>query len=179
VSIHKDFPRPWHITHTTRHRAHGYYSHIRAANDNYVVERITDEDLALYIVQVVNERDQLRADLAAANARAEVAEAELAAWRRRSTKAERHVELLKKELDSVPVAALSILADAVDDTPDDVTQWLAWAELGAHWQPADQPCPDCEANALAVAVHADGEIEQWLCEECGYVAAEIKDRSAT
>lgn len=132
------------------------------------------------------ERDQQREDirnlkaaLAATNARVEVAEAELAAWRRRSTKAERHVELLKKELDSVPVAALSILADAVDDTPDDVTQWLAWAELGAHWQPADQPCPDCEANALAVAVHADGEIEQWLCEECGYVAAEIKDRSAT
>lgn len=76
MSIHKDFPRPWHITHTTRHRAHGYYSHIRAANDNYVVERITDEDLALYIVQVVNERDQLRADLAAANARAEAAERE-------------------------------------------------------------------------------------------------------
>ncbi len=122
---------------------------------------------------------ELEAKLAAAIARAEAAEAELAAWRRRSTKAERHVELLKKELDSVPVAALSILADAVDDTPDDVTQWLAWAELGAHWQPADQPCPDCEANALAVAVHADGEIEQWLCEECGYVAAEIKDRSAT
>ncbi|MBP8293847.1 MAG: hypothetical protein KAX65_13810 [Caldilineaceae bacterium] len=79
MSIHKDFPRPWHITHTARHRAHGYYSHIRAANDNYVVERITDEDLALYIVQVVNERDQLRADLAAANARAEAAEAKLAA----------------------------------------------------------------------------------------------------
>ena len=79
MSIHKDFPRPWHITHTARHRAHGYYSHIRAANDNYVVERITDEDLALYIVQVVNERDQLRAELAAATARAEAAEAKLAA----------------------------------------------------------------------------------------------------
>ena len=69
MSIHKDFPRPWHITHTARHRAHGYYSHIRAANDNYVVERITDEDLALYIVQVVNERDQLRAERDAANER--------------------------------------------------------------------------------------------------------------
>ena len=79
MSIHTDFPLPWHITYTARHRARGYNSHIRAADDSYVAERITNEDLALYIVQVVNERDQLRADLAAANARAEAAEAKLAA----------------------------------------------------------------------------------------------------
>ena len=75
MSIHTDFPLPWHITYTARHRARGYNSHIRAADDSYVAERITNEDLALYIVEVVNDRYELRDELAAANARAEAAEA--------------------------------------------------------------------------------------------------------
>lgn len=106
----------------------------------------------------------LAAALAAATQRAEAAE-------RERDQARRHVELLREELDAVPVAALDALADNADDVPGKVSEWLAWATLGAHWQPADQPCPDCGANALAVAVHADGTIEQWLCDECGYVAA--------
>jgi hypothetical protein len=79
MSIHTDFPLPWHITYTARHRARGYNSHIRAADDSYVAERITNEDLALYIVEVVNDRYELRDELAAATARAEAAEAKLAA----------------------------------------------------------------------------------------------------
>ncbi len=76
MSIHTDFPLPWHITYTARHRARGYNSHIRAADDSYVAERITNEDLALYIVEVVNDRYELRDELAAATARAEAAERE-------------------------------------------------------------------------------------------------------
>jgi ribosomal protein S27AE len=86
--------------------------------------------------------------------------------------ARRHIELLNEQLDAVPVVALDALLDDADDVPANVTEWLAWATLGALWQPAEQPCPDCGADALVVAIHADGTIEQWLCQECGYVAAE-------
>lgn len=105
-------------------------------------------------------------------ARADAAEAKLAAVTAERDHARRHVELLREELDAVPVAALDALADSADAVPAKIIEWLAWSTLGAHWQPADSPCPDCGANALAVAIHADGTIEQWLCDACGYVAAE-------
>ncbi len=144
--------------------------------------------------------DQLRAALAAATQRADAAEADrnifygeatranarendaikrnaaveaaLAAATAERDHARRHVELLREELDAVPVAALDALADSAAAVPAKIIEWLAWSTLGAHWQPADSPCPDCGANALAVAIHADGTIEQWLCDACGYVAAE-------
>lgn len=85
----------------------------------------------------------------------------------------RHVELLKEELDSVPVAKIRRLYDDAEDNQADIGHWLSWAEFGAHWQPADEPCPDCGADALAVAAYPDGTIEQWLCDECGYVATTL------
>jgi len=158
VSELDEYKRPWRVEQSPKRKKHGGYNYrIRSANNYYIAEYLSDGDLAQHIVSAVNERDHLRAALAAATAERD--------------HARRHVELLREELDAVPVAALDALADSADAVPAKIIEWLAWATLGAHWQPADQPCPDCGADALAVAVHADGTIEQWLCDECGYVAA--------
>lgn len=94
------FPRPWHVRCTLRHKVGGWNQHIMSADDLYVAEGVSGEGVADYIVAVVNEHEVLRARLArayqenaalverhneiddalaAALARAEAAEAKLAA----------------------------------------------------------------------------------------------------
>ncbi len=74
----RDWPIPWNVTRTSLKRDRGFNYHIRAANANYVVERVRSAALAHAIVCAVEENDQLRAELAAAIARVEAAEAHLA-----------------------------------------------------------------------------------------------------
>lgn len=133
--------------------------------NNYNPTEMLAEEMMARMTAAKREIDQLHAALAAATQR----NAEL---ERARDFARRHIELLNEQLDAVPVVALDALLDDADDVPANVTEWLAWATLGALWQPAEQPCPDCGADALVVAIHADGTIDQWLCQECGYVAAE-------
>lgn len=143
---------------------------LAAATQRAEAAEATANEYAEHIRSLRETVTAARAEFAAANARAKAAE-------RERDLARRHVELLREELDAVPVAALDALLDTLPADciwPAEIDSWLAWATIGAHWQPADGLCPDCGADTLALAVHADGKIEQWLCEECGYVAAQYR-----
>ncbi len=75
-----EYRRPWRTERSPRRKARGgFNTRIRSADNYYIAEHFSDPELAQYIVDAVNERDQLRGALAATTARVEAAEAKLAA----------------------------------------------------------------------------------------------------
>lgn len=133
MSIHTDFPLPWHITYTARHRARGYNSHIRAADDSYVAERITNEDLALYIVEVVNDRYELRDELAAATARTEAAERDRTHWAEcwRDGGSQHYAcAVAEAEQLRVDLAAATARAEAAEA---ELAEYIAWIDALPRW----------------------------------------------
>ena len=126
VSEMADFPRPWRVEHSRRRHARGGYSRcIRAANDAYIAERVNYDGLAEYIVAAVNERDDLLAQLAAATARAEAAEAtielrdeQLVVARDVEKYLRRHIETAERERDEWQRRAEQWKARWEHDSPD-------------------------------------------------------------